>query len=56
MILMNGKGSRVPHCSECEYLKVYDIVHTCFYCDNEERTDDMGKLDMNNLLEEIPFC
>ena len=51
---MNGKGSRVPHCSECEYLKVYDIVHTCFYCDNEERTDDMGKLDMNNLLEESP--
>ena len=42
------------NCSRCEYLKVYDIVHKCHYCDNEERTDDMGKLDMNNLLEESP--
>ena len=42
------------NCSRCEYLKVYDIVHKCHYCDNEERTDDMGELDMNNLLEESP--
>ena len=42
------------NCSRCKYLKAYDIVHTCFYCDHEERTDDMGKLGVNNLPEESP--
>ena len=41
---MNSKGNRVPYCSECEYMKMYDIMYTCFYCDHEDRENDMGKL------------
>lgn len=31
-------------CSECEYLKCIAIVYQNYYCDNEGRIDDMGKL------------
>ncbi len=36
--------NKAPHCSECEYLKMYDYIYKNYYCDNEDRTDDMGKL------------
>ncbi len=42
------------NCSECEYLRIYDVVHTCYYCDHEDRADDMGKLGVDNLPEECP--
>lgn len=45
---MNGKRNRVPHCSECEYLKMYDIMYTNFYCDHEDRENDMGSLGVDN--------
>ena len=41
---MKNKENKVPKCSKCEYLKMYDLMYTCFYCDHEERTDEMGKL------------
>ncbi len=38
------KNSRVPHCSECEFLKMYDYIYKCYYCDHKDRTNDIGKL------------
>ncbi len=40
--------NKVPHCSECEYLKMYDYIYKNYYCDNEDRTDDMGKLGVDH--------
>lgn len=37
-------ANRVPHCSECGYLRCVDYVYKDYYCDYEDRTDDMGKL------------
>lgn len=44
----------LPRCSECEFLKVYDYIHKCYYCDHDNRTDDMGKLPEYKLNIEIP--
>lgn len=35
---------RVPHCTECQFMKMYDITYKNYYCDNEYRTNEMGKL------------
>ena len=32
------------NCSECEYMKMYDYGNRIYYCDHEDRTDEMGKL------------
>lgn len=31
-------------CLTCPYLKCYDIRKVIYYCDHENRIDDMGKL------------
>jgi len=36
--------NKVPHCSECEYVKMYDYGNRIYYCDHADRIDDMGKL------------
>lgn len=41
-------SKRVPHCEGCEYVKCIDYVYKNYYCDNEDRTDDMGKLGVDN--------
>ena len=38
---------RVPHCSECEFMKKYDYGYRVYYCDHADRTDDMGKLSVD---------
>lgn len=38
----------VPNCSECECIKMYDYLNKIYYCDNDDRTDDMGKLGVDN--------
>lgn len=35
-------ANKVPHCSECEYLKCIDYAYKNYYCDHEERENDMG--------------
>ena len=32
------------NCAECELMKKYDYGNGIYYCDHEERVDDMGKL------------
>jgi len=39
--------NKVPNCNKCGYLKIYDYVYKNYYCDNEDRTDDMGKLSVD---------
>ena len=45
---MNTKRNRVPHCNECDYLRIYDHVYTCYYCDHEDRENDMGSLGVDH--------
>lgn len=44
----------VPHCAECEYMKMYDISYKNYYCDHEDRINDMGKLSVNELPKRSP--
>lgn len=41
-------------CKDCEYVKCYAINKKMYYCDNRNRTNLMGKLGEDNLLETIP--
>lgn len=41
-------ANRIPHCNECEYLKCVDYMYKNYYCDHEDRADDMGKVGTNN--------
>lgn len=47
-------SDRKQNCSKCRYLKCYAIVYQNYYCDHEDRTDDMGKLTEENLKIESP--
>jgi hypothetical protein len=35
---------KMSSCSECEFMKMYDYGNRIYYCDHEDRTDEMGKL------------
>lgn len=42
------------HCEKCEYVKCIEQVYRIFYCDNEARIDDMGKLGVGRLPKTSP--
>lgn len=46
--------SRVLNCKDCEFLKKYNYGKKIYYCDHENRTDDMGKLSVDHLPEINP--
>lgn len=50
----NTEKYSVPHCDGCEYLKTYDYMYKNYYCDNEDRIDDMGKLGTEYLPKVSP--
>lgn len=35
-------------CSNCEFMKMYDYGKKIYYCDHEDRTDDIEKLSVEN--------
>ena len=41
-------NSRVSHCAECDIMRMYDYTYRNYYCDNEDRIDDMGKLSVDH--------
>lgn len=41
-------------CSECEFVKMYNYGNRIYYCDHEDRLDDMGKLGVDHLPETSP--
>ncbi len=43
-----------PCCSGCGYMRMYDHGTRIYCCDHKDRTDDMGKLSMENLIETSP--
>lgn len=45
---------KVPDCRKCEFRKKYDYGKKIYYCDNEGRSNDMGKLGVGELLETSP--
>lgn len=49
--MLNEKTS----CKECEYVKCYAVSRQMYYCDHENRIDDMGKLGADFLPEESPI-
>ena len=42
------------NCGECEFLKSYNHTYKNYYCDHEDRIDDMGKLSVDELLNGSP--
>lgn len=42
------------HCGECEFVKMYNCGKKIYYCDHEDRTDDMGKLGIDHLPDTSP--
>ena len=46
--------SREPNCTECRFMKMYDYGSRIYYCDNEDRSDYVGKLSMGDLPEGSP--
>lgn len=41
-------------CTECEYMKCYEILYQMYYCDHPDRSDDMGKLAKDKLPTVLP--
>lgn len=41
--------NRTQNCVACDFMKEYDYGKKIYYCDNENRIDDMGKLGAGNL-------
>ncbi|MDO4306687.1 MAG: hypothetical protein Q4C77_07620 [Eubacteriales bacterium] len=41
-------------CENCDYLKCIAIVYQNYYCNHDDRTDDMGKLTDDNLRMDSP--
>lgn len=47
-------NNRTQNCAECKFMKMYDYSNRIYYCDHENRIDDMGKLGVNELPKRSP--
>lgn len=45
---------RVSNCADCVFMKIYDCGKKIYYCDHENRIDDMGKLGGGHLPKTSP--
>jgi len=50
----NQEMAGEPKCNRCKYATAYDNQKKICYCDNEDRTDEMGKLGMDHIPEISP--
>lgn len=41
-------------CTECDCVKCYAINYQIYFCNHEDRTDDMGKLGIGKLPDVAP--
>ena len=48
------RGSKVYNCAQCEYIRMYDYGKRIYYCDHEDRADDMGKIGEGDIPEVSP--
>lgn len=51
---MEQEMTKEPECNGCGFVGIYDYGKKIYYCDNESRTDDMGKLGMDHPPEASP--
>ena len=42
------------NCSKCEFMKMYDYGNRIYYCDHEDRTDEIGKLSVDDIPRVCP--
>lgn len=47
-------NNKEQNCAECEYTRMYDFANRIYYCDHTDRSDDMGKLGVDNLSKTSP--
>ena len=45
---------RTKNCAECGFMEKYDYGKEIYYCGNENRIDDMGKLGVGKLPDRSP--
>ncbi len=45
---------RTQNCAECGFMRMYDYGKRIYYCDHEDRIDDMGKLSVGELPKGSP--
>lgn len=48
------KMTKAPECNHCKFVRTYNYGKKIYYCDNEDRTDDIGKLGMDDPPEISP--
>ena len=41
-------NNKAKNCTECEFMKMYNYGSRIYYCDNEDRIDDIGKLSVDD--------
>lgn len=54
MIHMAKRNDGAQDCAECEFMRMYDYGKKIYYCDHEDRIDDIGKLGVGKLPETSP--
>lgn len=45
---------RTQNCAECEFMRMYNYGNKIYYCDHEDRIDDMGKLGVCDIPKSSP--
>ena len=51
---MRMRNDGAQNCAECEFMKEYNYGRKLYCCDHVDRTDDIGKLSMDNPPEGSP--
>lgn len=46
--------NKIQNCAECEFMKMYNYGKKIYYCNHENRKDDLGKLRVGHLPEINP--
>lgn len=52
--ISRGNMGKMINCSSCKFMKEYDYGNKVYYCDHEDRTNDMGKLSVNKMPKLCP--
>lgn len=51
---MEMRNDGAQNCVGCGLARMYDYGSRIYYCDHEDRTDDIGKLGVGELPKESP--
>lgn len=45
---------KIHNCERCEYIRMYDYGKRIYYCDHEDRINDIGKIGVSDIPEASP--